>query len=117
MPLYSDQFNIFTGTIPAGGSLSQVIDTTGYSLQGLGLVQNGTAALVAGTIQFRVGWVPGTLYPLNDGSNVRVGIPNGTGSAAYSYVAVQAIRPYRYVQIETSAAQTNGAQVKIPVKL
>lgn len=116
MPLHSDQFNIFTGTIPAGGSLSQVIDTEGYDLQGLGIIQ-GAGTLVPGTIQFRVGWVAGTLYPLNDGSNVRVGIPHGTGSTAYSFVAVQAIRPYRYVQIETSVAQGNGASIKIPVKL
>lgn len=116
MPLHSDQFNVYTGTIPAGGSLSQVIDTTGYTLQGLALIQ-GAGTLVPGTIQFRVGWIPGTLYPLNDGANVRVGIPNSTTSVAYSYVAVQAIRPYRYVQIETSVAQGNGASVIIPVKL
>ena len=117
MALRADQWNQLSGTMAAGGSLSQVIDTSGYDLQGLIARPVGTLTLTAGTIQFRVGVVEGTLYPLVDGANARVGLPISTTGVAFSFVAVQAIRPYRYVQVEHSTAMVNGATITLPVKL
>lgn len=118
MPAFrADQYNVLGGTIGAAGSLSTVIDTSGYDLHGLMVLPNGTAALVAGTISFNVGYQIDALYPLVDNTNTAVGLPFSTSGVAYSFVATQAIRPYRYVQVKTSAAQTNGAVIRIPVKL
>lgn len=119
MALHSDQFNVYTAPVPTAGSLSAIVDTEGYTLAGLALVPRA-GALVAGTMQLRVGWVPGTLYPLVDGNNARVGLPFGVAGAAFSWAAaaVQAIRPWRYVQAEvTGVNQTNGANFVVSVKL
>ncbi len=113
----ADQMNQLSGTIAPAGSLSQVIDTEGWSIPGL-LFTATTGTLTAGNIQFRVGVVPGTLYPLNDGLNARVAIAfTGVTGIAYSGVAIQVIAPFRYVQVETSVNQVNGAKVTLPVKL
>ena len=113
-----DSFNQLSGTIGAGGSISQQIDTEGFDLQGLVLYPSGgSGTLAAGTVQFRVGFATGTVYPLVDASNNRVGFPYSTTALAYSFVAVQALRPYRYVVVETSVNQTQAVTVTLPVKL
>lgn len=113
-----DGFNQLSGTIGASGSLTRVIDTEGFDVHGLILrPSSGTGTLAAGTVQFRVGVLPGTVYPLVDATNTRVGFPNDTSALAYSFVAVQCLRPYRYVQVETSVNQTQAVDVLLPVKL
>ncbi len=113
----ADQMNQLSGTIPAGGSLSQIIDTEGWNVPGLLLTAVG-GTLTAANIQFRVGVVPGSLYPLNDSSNARVAIAfSGVSGVAYGLTVVQTISPWRYIQVETSVNQTLAARVTIPVKL
>lgn len=113
-----DAYNQLSGTIGASGSLTRIIDTEGFALHGLILrPTSGSGTMVAGTVQFRVGIAAGTVYPLVDASNVRVGFPNGTSALAYSWIALQCLRPYRYVQVETSANQTQSVDVILPVKL
>ncbi len=113
----ADQMNQLSGTISAGGSLSQVIDTEGWNVPALLFTAVG-GTLTAGNIQFRVGVVPGTLYPLNDGLNARIAIAfTGVTGVAYSGVAIQVIAPFRYVQVECSVNQVLAARVTIPVKL
>jgi hypothetical protein len=110
-------FNQWIGTIAASGSLSPQFDTEGYNVTGLMLrphVSGGT--LSAANAQFRVGIASGSLVPLVDGNNNRVALPFTTTAVAYSFLALQAIRPYRYVQVETSAAQAGAVDVIIPVK-
>lgn len=117
MPLHADQFNQLSGTISPTGSLSQVIDTEGWTVPGL-LIVATTSTLTAGSIQFRVGVTPTALYPLNDAANVRVAVPFGAvAGMAYGLTVAQTIAPWRYVQVETTVAQTNGAKITIPVKL
>lgn len=105
------------GTIAASGSLSPIYDTEGFSVHGLIVRRNsGSGTLVAGTVQFRVGFQPGTVYPLYDNTNTRVGLVNGTSDIAYSWASLQVIRPYRYVQIETVANQTQAVDVILALK-
>lgn len=117
MALRADQWNQLSGTIPAAGSLSTTVDLEGWSIAGLIVAGAGTAALVAGSVQFRVSVDGTTFYPLMDSTNTRVAYPHSTTGLAYSAVALQVINPYRYVRVEFSAAQTNGARVTLPVKL
>src|SRR5690349_908607 len=112
------QFNQLSGTIPSGGSLSQVIDTEIFPLMGLILTPNGgTGTLVAGTVKFRVGVTPSTLYPVVDSTGTRIALTYSTTAVAFGFTAVQAIAPYRYVQIETSVNQTQAVRVILPVKV
>lgn len=113
-----DGFNQLSGTIGSGGSLSQVIDTEGFPLGGLMMFpSSGSGTLAAGNIQFRVGVTPTTLYPVMDNTNTRIAIPYSTTGVAYSWQVLNAIMPYRYVQVETSVNQTQAVTVTIPVKL
>lgn len=112
----SPLFNQFSGTIAPGGTVSQTIDTEGWMVTGLivaPLVVGGT--LASGSLQFSVGFVPGTLYPLNDNTNTRVSISFGTAATAYTLAAVQGIAPYRYVRV-TITSQGLGARIVLPVK-
>lgn len=110
------QYNQFSGTIGAGGTTSEVIDTEGWMVTGLivaPLIAGGT--LASGSLQFSVGINSGTLYPLNDVSNTRVSISFGTTPTAYTLSAVQGIAPYRYIRV-TITSQGLGARIILPVK-
>lgn len=117
MAFRADQLNQLSGTVGAAGSLSTTVDLEGWTVAGLIVSGAGTAALVAGSVQFRVSVDGTTFYPLMDSTNTRVALPHGTTALAYSAVALQVISPYRYTRVEFSAAQTNGARVTFPVKL
>lgn len=116
MPNRMDMFNNLGGTIAAGGSLSQTFDLEGYQVVGLTLSPT-SGTLTAGTVQFRVSTDAVTFLPLMDATNVRVGLPFGTTALAYSQTAVSVISPYRYVKLETTSAQGNGVNARMPVKL
>lgn len=116
MPNRMDMFNVLAGTIPLGGSVSQTIDTEGYQVVGL-IVSPTSGTLTAGTVQFRVSPDDVTFVPLMDGSNVRVGIPFSTTAVAYSATALSVVSPYRYWRVETTNAQGNGINLRVPVKL
>ena len=112
--------NQFTGTIPVGGSLSQVIDTEAWDVLGL-VVYPNTGTIVAGSIQFRVshfnsGEYNGTLHPLHDNTGARVAFNISTAGRTFGYSQVQTIAPYRYVQIEMTANQVNQVNVVLPAK-
>jgi len=116
MPNRMDMFNNLGGTIAAGGSLSQTFDLEGYQYLGLMLFPP-SSTLVPGTVQFRVSVDNVTFVPLMDSTNTRVGIPFSTTALAYSAAALAFGAPYRYVKLETSNAQGNGVNARIPVKL
>lgn len=113
--------NQFIGTIPALGSLSQVIDTEAWDVLGL-VVYPQSGTIVAGSVQFRVaadnvsGTAPTTLYPLCDNTGARVAFNIGSAARAYGYEQAQTLSPYRYVQIEMTANQHNAVTCVIPVK-
>lgn len=110
---------LLQGTIAAGGTLTNEIDMGGWS--SMGLIADGSA--LTGTLTFQA-----SAFSDNDSVYAEnyVDIRNGDGSALSITIAanraisgdeiIQALQPYRYVKIKTSAAQTNGALFYIPVK-
>lgn len=107
------------GTIAAGGTLTSEIDLGEWSLTGL--ISDGNA--LTGTLTFQV-----SAFSDNDSVYAEnyVDVRNSDGSALSVTIAanraikgidiIQALQPYRYVKIKTSAAQTNGAKFYLPVK-
>lgn len=116
MAIRADQYNQLTGTIALAGSVSQSIDLEGWNVMGL-IFAPTSGTLVPGSIQFRVSVDNTTFVPLNDGNNVRVAVPFGTTAVAYTQTVISVIAPFRYVRIETTNAQGNGAKATFAVKL
>lgn len=116
MSIRADQYNQLSGGIAVGGSLSQTIDLEGWNV-GAFLIAPTTGTLTPGSIQFRVSVDNSNFAPLNDGNNARVAIPFGTTITAYTETAVKVVMPFRYVKIETTTNQGNGARCTFAVKL
>lgn len=111
MSINAGYFNQLSGTI--AGTQSEIIDTSGHQLLGLAIIPTGT--LTAGTINFNVGWIPGTVWPLYDANNQRYGLPHGTAGQAYTATAVSVLQPYRYVQLVFDHNQAGRAT--LPCKI
>lgn len=111
--------SMLNGTINAAGTLTNELDFGGWSTAGL--ISDGNA--LTGTLTFYAS--PFSDSDTQNTSNY-VAIRNGDGSALAITIAanraisgdeiIQALAPYRYVKIGTSAAQTNGAKFYLPVK-
>jgi hypothetical protein len=112
----ADQMNQLSGTLAIGGSLSQTIDLEGWNVGGL-IISPTSGTLVPGSIQFRVSADNSNFVPLNDGTNTRVAIPFGTTAVAYTATVLSVIMPFRFVKVETTSVQGNGAKVTFAVKL
>ena len=107
--------NMFTGTIPANGTLSQEFDLGSYSQ--FGLLYSGATN---GTMSFQVAEKRdadgGTYRDLNlaAGTPVIAG-PSGT-SGAVSSVVLQALAGFRFVKVKMSIAQSGIVTLNIPAK-
>lgn len=99
--------NLAIGTMGANGTLSEEMDTSGFTL--LGLLTDGAAN---GTLNFLVSdqaiSVTGTnnYRPLRDSSGVAVAYTLPTGSNAFKESDMRVLVPYRYVRLLSSVAQT-----------
>lgn len=115
----SSSFNAFIGTIAAGGTLSEIIDTEGFPFHGL-IVSALTSTLTVSTLNIlvsndtTVGFA--TLQQVTAGVLGNIAWGHQTGNFAVSGNDMQVIKPYRYVRFIESAAQVNGAKYMIPVK-
>lgn len=101
---------LYRGTINAAGTLSAELDLAGASLYGL--IYSGATN---GTLSFQVSALPdaaGGTY--QDMLSVSVG-PTGAAGAV-SGITLEALRPYRYVKVKMSVAQTTGVLLLIPAK-
>lgn len=112
--------NAFHGTIATGGTLSEIIDTEGWSIGGL-IVRGLTATLTLGTLTIQVSDSSDedTFVILqNNVSGVLTNVAwlHSTADFAVSFVDIQLIRPYRYVRFVDAVAQTYGAKFTIAVK-
>lgn len=104
------------GTILPGGTLSNEIDSAGYSLPGLiyrGLT-NGTLSFMVSDKDDAHGGVYVDLLASN-GAAVTFG-PTGTDGAV-SHLVLEVLRPYRYFRVKTSIADATGALLAFPMKV
>jgi len=106
-------YTAYVGTINSGGTLTQEIDLQGFVTNGL-IIESG---YVTGSLVFRVGHNTGTLRSLVGSDGNRVATSSiSSASFALSSEFLKPLAAYRFVQIETSAAQTNGLRIILPVK-
>jgi hypothetical protein len=106
-------YTAYVGTINSGAQTTQELDLQGFTVHGL-IIETG---YVTGSLVFQVGHNTGTLVPLVGSDGNRVATSSITSSAfAVSSEVLKPLAAYRFVQIETSAAQTNGLRIIVPVK-
>jgi hypothetical protein len=107
--------NMFTGTIPASGTLSQEFDIGSYSQ--FGLIYSGATN---GTMSFQVSAKRdadgGTYQPLNLAAGTPVIAGPTAGSGAVSSVVLQALAGYRFLKIGMSTTQAGIVTLNITAK-
>lgn len=109
------QSNVYRGTIPANGTLSQEFDL--YGIREIGAIYSGTTN---GTLSFQVAADRdadgGTYVDLlaSNGTPVTFG-PTGT-SGAISGTVLEALRPYRFVKIKMGNTQAGVVTFQLPTK-
>ena len=106
--------NIVTGTIPAGGTLSQLFDLPDIDLISLMV----TSAMTTGTLYANVATDPdGTFVQLQNLSNQPLALATGAGTFAISHdLAGKHLVSSRYIKFSTSTAQTNGLTIALVLK-
>lgn len=109
--------NILTGTIPASGTLSQEIDLREYTT--FGLICESTT-FVNGTLTFQAASKPeaegGHYFPVLASNGVAAAVGPVSGRFVVSSAVLDILKPYRYIKIASSIAQSSEVTFKLPVK-
>lgn len=98
---------LLIGSLPPSGTLTGPIDLAEYTEFGL----VGVGSLTPTTLFFRAGvTVDGPHARIKDasGNDASITVAGSAGVIAVSGAALTFLKPFRYVRIETSAAQSGG---------